>query len=398
MRPHVTRHLVSLASLCVALGSALPVAGVIIPTLPAAPFSRTILVGGSGNAATNGAALIAAITGLNATGCAAANTRWLIRLEPGIFNIPQTLSMQNCVDIEGSGRDVTTIISTRSFQGVELASVILFPEVTAELRELTVENSSSSSVALGVAIVNGNARLSRVNVVATGTGGTIAISVTGASPVLDDVTVTTSSSAGSSSSKVTGLDLFATTAVLHRVSVSIASPNTENTGIYIEHGAAPSVDQAEVTISGGASDAGIWVAQGSSLNMTRSTVTSTGETAFGIEDEGGGTVEVTYSSIAATASSPAAGSPAAAGPVTTGKGFGIYESGVVPGGTLAIASSTVDASNSSIGAQGSVINQLIDSRIDPPPPCNCTSTNCYRVFACHSSRFPCASVPTFPCG
>jgi hypothetical protein len=332
------------------------------------PFVRTNLVSGAGTALANGAALLSAVATAAPNGCAASNRRWLVRLEPGIFNLGSSgLVMKNCVDIEGSGRDVTTILSQGSPSTITWGAGI-----TAEVRNLTIQNSPPSGQTFAVTLNSSTGALSRVNVIATGTSTVIGVLVsgTGTSPVLSDVAVTASSTANTQSEFVYGLYFNQSTPLVNNVKISIASPNTDNTGIYEISGAAATVDGGAVTVSGGTIDIGIWVSAGCSLNLTRGNVNDAGQQAFGIEDEGGGMVEIAYSVIVAIASNPVA------------DGFGIRES--VVAGTVVIQHSTIEGSGFSIADFPSppltnrvAMSQLVNP-VYPPPGTPFTCVGAYN--------------------
>lgn len=116
---------------------------------------------------------------------ASASNRYLVRVGPGIFTEPVT--MKPFVDVEGSGEGVTTL---RAF-----ADATVTGASNAELRDLTVENFSASSIG-GKGIHNpGTApRIVRVTVrVEVSGNSSIGIHNDGASPfpgpLLRDVTV-----------------------------------------------------------------------------------------------------------------------------------------------------------------------------------------------------------------
>ncbi len=111
------------------------------------PYTRTVIVPGDQAATVNGQALINAVNGV--VGASAADP-WLVKVEPGVFDLNgQTLVMKDYVDIEGSGRKMTTITSNVPYTN---GPWVLFPatiqapaNVTAELRDLTVVNNSTGS-------------------------------------------------------------------------------------------------------------------------------------------------------------------------------------------------------------------------------------------------------------
>ncbi|TMJ93376.1 MAG: hypothetical protein E6G67_12555 [Actinobacteria bacterium] len=99
-------------------------------------YKRTILVSPVGTPSENGAALVnklAAITG------ASAGNPYLLKVEPGVYQVSLSLQMQPYVDIEGSGQGVTTIEGAYGSSNQGGSSVVRL-SANAELRDLTVEN------------------------------------------------------------------------------------------------------------------------------------------------------------------------------------------------------------------------------------------------------------------
>lgn len=158
---------------------------------PGTGGSRTVLVGPVGTAEQNGAALLAALAGITT---ASATNPWLVKVEPGIYDVGTTpLTMKPYVDIEGSGEGTTTLLGITSGSSPGTGTVV--GSSNAELRFLTVQ-SAGANVHVAV-FTSGSVRLTHVT--ATATGGNVPISVynINGSSVLTSVTI--SSSGGYSS-------------------------------------------------------------------------------------------------------------------------------------------------------------------------------------------------------
>ncbi|HEY3122638.1 MAG TPA: hypothetical protein VGK70_01075, partial [Thermoanaerobaculia bacterium] len=97
---------------------------------------RTVLVSPvPGDAAASGTALLNAIAGITD---ASVTNPYLVKIEPGVFDLGNsTLTTKLYVDIEGSGRLVTTITSGAALTIDDSASV--------ELRSLTLLNKALTS-------------------------------------------------------------------------------------------------------------------------------------------------------------------------------------------------------------------------------------------------------------
>jgi hypothetical protein len=145
------------------------------------PYKCTIVVGGGANPKENGTQLLNAMIQIGETG---PDNRWLVRLEPG---------------------------------------------VSAELRDLSVQNISTAN-SEGILLESSNARVTRVNVQARGAMGAHSIRIYRPSeaitPVLTDLELTASNA--SPSHYATGVFIVTANPVIRNVSVTINdSPNNE---------------------------------------------------------------------------------------------------------------------------------------------------------------------------
>ena len=283
------------------------------------PYKRTVLVGGGANPNENGTQLLNAIVQIGETG---PNNRWLVRLEPGIYNLDfSTLVRKNFVDVEGSGRGVTTITSRANL------TIQFPPDVSAELRDLAVQNFASvPGLAEGILLESSKARVSRVNVLARGATSAHSIRVHFAAeaiaPVLTDLQLTASNT--SPNHYATGVFIATANPVVRNVSVTINdSPNIEAIAVYL--GSDALLEEVDISVSGNCQVCtGIGV-QDSSLKLTRSRIEVKGFYAAALQHAQVGRVEISQSSLSATASS-----------IT---GHGIQEVGT---GTLLVEHSTVE--------------------------------------------------------
>jgi hypothetical protein len=123
------------------------------------PYTRTIVVSPTpGNPLASGAALQAALDSITGN---SSSDRWLIHLEPGIFDLGAgaSLAMKPYVDIEGSGEGVTTIIRDGGFTRGE-ATVV--GADNAEIRLLTIESRGVGSWAIALLLDHTDTRASHV--------------------------------------------------------------------------------------------------------------------------------------------------------------------------------------------------------------------------------------------
>lgn len=135
----------------------------LVPELGGLKFTRTIVVGPTGTPAQNCTALIDALNGITDS---RADNRYVIKLEPGIYDCGTTVVfMKFFVDIEGSGQNATVI------QGNPDREVV---RVIAELRNLRVEHSGGGSSATAINVNQGIGEPGKLtNVTAVAQGGAI---------------------------------------------------------------------------------------------------------------------------------------------------------------------------------------------------------------------------------
>jgi hypothetical protein len=154
-------------------------------------FASTVVVGPVGTAAANGTTLLAALTGISGS----ASAPMLLKIEPGIYDVGSTpVAMKSWVDLEGSGRGITTIRG--SLTGGSTGSGIVVVAADSELRSLSVVNDSSDMADSAAVVVSVGGRVTDVAAVATDSWvlhrAILAWSSSGSSPlpVIRDVTAT----------------------------------------------------------------------------------------------------------------------------------------------------------------------------------------------------------------
>jgi hypothetical protein len=183
-----------------------------------------------------------------------ATNPYLIKIEPGVYNISNTsLQMKPFVDIEGSGEDVTTILGnlydTNGNQGVVLASN------NSELRFITVADKASIQItgttnAIYTEAVDSTARFTHVTALASGAQDNRAIKNSNSSPTLKDVTaITVGAGYG------TGILNMSSSPLIQNLRVEIKDA-TNNFGIR-NGDSSPVIQGAVITVSGGVNSYGI---------------------------------------------------------------------------------------------------------------------------------------------
>ncbi|MEM6796347.1 MAG: hypothetical protein AAF725_20415 [Acidobacteriota bacterium] len=251
-----------------ALPCALLIAGVASAATP--PFTNTTVVNGNLTPAANGAALLAAV--------AAANPPALVKVEPGFYDLGgQQLVMRSFVDVEGSGRDVTLIESSVNLSASN-AVVTVASDVAAELRELTVRSTSSSS-GVGIDIRASRFLLTEVNVEVENGTDAVGVRVIDASPRLNEVFVRVSSTGNA-----VGFLFGGGGAVVTDSFVFMRAQGGSNTALSVGNQADVVLESVVAILVGGSSGAGtaVQVVEGSKAQLNNVRASVAGSSAGGI--------------------------------------------------------------------------------------------------------------------
>ncbi len=256
------------------------------------PFTRTVVVNATSNPTTNGTNLINAV--LNIPTPTSPNRAWLVKVEPGVFDLGgRQIVMRDFVDIEGSGRDVTQIVSDISNLANGSPTILVPADITAELRELTVRNTSIDR-GIGVFVVTDHFLMDEVNVEIETAGDGIGVSIGDFSPRLNEIFVRMNAGGDD-----TGLLLGGGTVVTDSLVFIASSGNTNiavdvdgsdpaildqlvafsllgdvNYGVRVSTHQRPEITDTRVTASGGADARGLYIRQGAGADVKESTFTA----------------------------------------------------------------------------------------------------------------------------
>lgn len=144
-------------------------------------YAKTIIVSPRATQTASGAALIAA---LEAITTASSTNRFLLKLEPGTYEIGDTqLVMRDFVDIEGSGSNATTILSTRGHDMAGYPATAIVAGNFTELRDINLHNVSAGNNGANV-IAMSNQSFSLRNVTMTSHCGGEAVGLLGFGSVI----------------------------------------------------------------------------------------------------------------------------------------------------------------------------------------------------------------------
>lgn len=148
-------------------------------------YVRTVVVSPvPGDPVASGNALAAANAQASAS---SASNRWLVKLEPGVYELASTLYMWPYADIEGSGEGVTLV--TKSGDATGTLGTIRIAD-NSEIRGLSVENTGGNAWAVAINFQGTvNARLHHVHAEAReGTTTTYGIQIQAGAATIEDST------------------------------------------------------------------------------------------------------------------------------------------------------------------------------------------------------------------
>ena len=246
-------------------------------------YVRTVLVSPVGfNATTNGTVLLNVVAGLPV---ASVNGPILLKVEPGVYSVgTNSINLPSFVDLEGSGRDVTTITGTSaSLNG----GGTIVANGFSSIRQLAVESRAAVGVAHSVAIrFGGTGSIEDVDVIATqgDTRDRGIVFESDASARLDDVAVSTSSAAATNQ----GIEITGSSDVdINHARINVVG-NGNNYGVWALTGTV-AVRDSEIHVQSG-TNYGLYIFN-AGLQLYSSRITAFFGTGYGLYlDSSGGSV------------------------------------------------------------------------------------------------------------
>jgi hypothetical protein len=211
-------------------------------------FGETILVGPGATPAASGTALLNALTSIADNSAA---KPYLIKLEPGVYDVGDNrLQMKSFVDIEGSGRTVTTIQGAGNLSGVSSTGVVVGAS-SAELRNLSLKGVGSGSRPFVIPLFNNSSSPTVRDVAIVSSGGTNhwGIRNLAASPTVEDVTISVTATGNTTY----GISNNSTSSPkIRRTEINVtSSASGETTGIFWDgFGVAVELRELRIDVSG----------------------------------------------------------------------------------------------------------------------------------------------------
>jgi hypothetical protein len=190
-------------------------------------FARTVVVGPVGDAAANGAALLAAFAALPVP--PSAEEGILVRLEPGRYDLAGSmLELPPWTTVAGAG-EIFTVLTSAVCGTTTSVTATLLGNHDVGLRDLTIENTCASPSGRSRAVFfdwdADSARLSRLTLRTTGAaGGCTALLARSDNAVLDHLTASVSGCAGTA----TGLETAGANSLLTDCAASASGAAASN--------------------------------------------------------------------------------------------------------------------------------------------------------------------------
>jgi hypothetical protein len=234
------------------------------------------------NATTNGTVLLNVVAGLPV---ASVNGPILLKIEPGVYSVgTNSINLPSFVDLEGSGRDVTTITGTGA--GLNSGGTIVASGFSS-IRQVAVESRAAVGEAHSVAIrFGGTGSIEDVDVIATqgDTRDRGIVFESDASARLDDVAVSTSSAAATNQ----GIEITASSDVdIYHARINVVGSGN-NYGVYALTGSVE-VHDSDIHVQNG-TNYGLYIFN-AGLQLHSSRVTAFFGTGYGVYlDSSGGSV------------------------------------------------------------------------------------------------------------
>jgi hypothetical protein len=245
----------------------------------------------------------------------------LLKIMPGVYDIgTSTLQMQEYVDIEGSGENVTRIRGN-----LDGAPGVVAGADNAEIRFITVENIGGGTFAFGILSLNSSPKITNVTAIASGADEQLGISCeVNCSSVMTNVTAIVSGgiaalgfyiddgasptlmnakAVATDSALNLGFDLNNNASPIMANVTAIALRGTKSHGFHFNGASSPTLTNVTAIASGGTTENyAIYNINSSSPLITNMTADASGVNSYGVYTKNfaaytGGTIKIDHSVI-----------------------------------------------------------------------------------------------------
>lgn len=252
------------------------------------------------------------INALAAITDASATKRYVVKIEPGIYDVGSTmLLMKPYVDIEGSGQEATVIQGVGTAENTSTIAVVKGAS-SSEIRDLQVRGTGSASqpTTIGIVVIDADTSIRDVTVNVSGGTGNWGIRNSNAPAHIIGVTVNTQAGSifgigignkyalATPTIERTVINVTGTSGLLYGISgvygvpkevrdvrVNVAGPNA--IGFFVDNSAFSTATSTRITNSTITAERyGIWVERGSiELDIEQSQIRAIGSSSIGILDD-----------------------------------------------------------------------------------------------------------------
>lgn len=230
-----------------------------------------------GDNTASGTALLNAMSGITN---ASATKRYVIKVEPGIYDLGSTMLTQKpYVDLEGSGQQAT-VIQGAGNNDSNLETAVIKGGSSAEIRHLQVKSTGSLSqqISIAILVLDADTRLTDVTVVSSGGTSNWAVRNRNSSAVIERSTL--KADGGNVAYGISSKGAGAAATVRHST-IQVSNTTSQSYGLSANQGGTYRElrdIQVEVTLASG-SAYGIWLGENpasTDLRVTDSTLTVQG--------------------------------------------------------------------------------------------------------------------------
>jgi hypothetical protein len=333
----------------------------------AAKLVRTVVVSPVGTPAQNGTALLAALNALTDASC---SNPYLLRLEPGIYDVGASpLVMKECVGIEGGGELLTEI---RGAGAATTNSGTIVGADNTEVRRLTVRNTGGNVAAVAIFANDASLKLTHVTALAAGGSGQN-YAIYYKSTDVADLSGVTAEADGNGAAVARGVYNQASSPFMTDVRASAINAGT-NTGVYNDS-STPVMTNVDAIAGQGATCYGIYNT-GTALPVISggSIFAACSSTNYGLYNTSGGSVLASHATISVLGGStgygvfhdnaPSAGLNGLRVSVFSGaQSYGIYNQGTVGSYIVDVGNSIITAVTATVRNDDEFVTRIGASQL-----------------------------------
>ena len=185
------------------------------------------------------------ISAVNSISDASADNPYLIVIAPGVYTLSAALNLPDFVDIVGSGQNITTFTGARN-DDVLGESFLVNVSYHSMLSNITVVNTGGGHYSTAIHV---NGKIHEVSAITYGSTYNVGVAVNGG--ILENIYIRVTGG-----TSAIGIRYYGTFTLQH-ITIRSYGATDENYGVYFVYNTAPSLIDADIKVSGGATSIGI---------------------------------------------------------------------------------------------------------------------------------------------